>query len=72
MHYTHCNGYSQIFIENLLPNQRFGVETVNDFTVSTNYNHYSKNVPSNRRSGTKIAVEYAVKQAKIVINVANN
>ena len=44
VHYTHCNGYSQIFIENLLPNQRFGVETVNDFTVSTNYNHYSKKV----------------------------
>ena len=22
----HCNGYCQIFFENLLPNQRFGVE----------------------------------------------
>ena len=24
----HCNGYSQIFFENLLTNQRFGVEIV--------------------------------------------
>ena len=40
VHDIHCNGYSQIFIENLLPNQRFGGETVKCFTVSTNYNHY--------------------------------
>ena len=26
--YIHCNGYSQIFFENLLPNRRFGVEIV--------------------------------------------
>ena len=50
MHFTHCNGYSQIFIENLLPNQRFGVETVNYFTVSTNYNHYI----GKRRNSVKI------------------
>ena len=37
-----CNGYGQIFIENLLPNQRFGMETVKYFTVSTNYNRYKK------------------------------
>ena len=36
----HCNGYSQIFFENLLPNLRFGVEIVNIFTISTFYNHY--------------------------------
>ena len=37
----HCNGYSQIFFENLLPNRRFGVEIVVKDTISTNYNHYS-------------------------------
>ena len=37
----HCNGYSQIFFENLLPNLRFGVEIVNIFTISTFYNHYN-------------------------------
>ena len=36
----HCNGYSQIFFENLLPNRRFGVETASLSTISTNYNHY--------------------------------
>ena len=38
----HCNGYSQIFFENLLTNQRFGVEIVFFITISTNYNHYNK------------------------------
>ena len=38
----HCNGYSQIFFENLLPNLRFGVEIVSLTTISTNYNHYTK------------------------------
>ena len=42
LHDTHFNGYRQIFKENLFPNQRFGVETVNAITVSTNYNHYNK------------------------------
>ena len=37
----HCNGYSQIFFENLLTNQRFGVEIVFLITISTNYNHYN-------------------------------
>ncbi|MBQ7045011.1 MAG: hypothetical protein IJN65_00800, partial [Clostridia bacterium] len=27
LHNTHCNGYGQIFKENLSQNQRFGVET---------------------------------------------
>jgi len=38
--YTHCNGHRQIFKENLLPNQRFGVEIVYIYTISTFYNHY--------------------------------
>lgn len=38
----HCNGYSQIFFENLLTNQSFGVEIVFLITISTNYNHYEK------------------------------
>ena len=32
----HCNGYSQIFYENLLTNQRFGAEIVFLNTISTN------------------------------------
>ena len=28
LHYNHCNGYGQIFVENLLQNLRFCVETV--------------------------------------------
>lgn len=31
-----------------------------------------KNVPSNRKSGTKIALDYAVKQGNIIINIAKN
>ena len=38
--YIHCNGYRQIFFENLPPNQRFGVEIVYFTTISTIYNHY--------------------------------
>ena len=45
----HCNGYSQIFFENLLPNRRFGVEIVFLITISTNYNHYNDTVA--RRDG---------------------
>ena len=37
----HCNGYSQIFFENLLTNRILGVETVSLSTISTNYNHYN-------------------------------
>ena len=40
LHDIHCNGFGQIFFENLYPNQRFGVETVMGITVSTNQNHY--------------------------------
>ena len=38
--HIHCNGYRQIFFENLLWNQRFGVEIVYLTTISTIYNHY--------------------------------
>jgi len=40
LHDNHYNGFGQIFLENLYPNQRFGVETVISITVSTNHNHY--------------------------------
>lgn len=39
--YVHRNGYSQIFLENLFPNHRFGVEIVLNYTISTYYNHYN-------------------------------
>ena len=40
----YCNGYSQIFFENLLTNRRLGVAIVSLSTISTNYNHYNKNI----------------------------
>ena len=44
--YIHCNGNRQIFIENLWPNQRFGVEIVRICTISTFDNHYNA-IPGN-------------------------
>ena len=41
MHDNHCNGYRQIFFENLLANQGFAVETAIFVAVSINHNHYN-------------------------------